>query len=147
MKFLKKTIGGSIGGYMLRFITSAVLVIGAWNPMEFSIYHYVVNANNPMDAWNILLGVIWVIFLMTLSIATFKALGLVGKVIFLIFAGALAYLSLQEGWVSLESPESIQWFVLIALSMLGGFGLSGAIFWRRLTGQVVTDEALDVDGT
>jgi len=58
---------------------------------------------------------------------------------------AIVYLSLQEGWVSTGNTKSFEWLGLILVSVFLGIGLSGAILWRRATGQVVTDEAPDVD--
>ena len=62
-----------------------------------------------------------------------------------VFFGALVYLSLQEGWVKTDNRESLEWLALILVSVFLGIGLSGAIIWRRATGQVVTDEAPDID--
>ena len=71
-----------------------------------------------------------------------EALAALGKtIIVLVLFAALVYLALQEGWASAGNNSSLQWLALILYSAFLGIGLSGAILWRRATGQIVTDEA------
>lgn len=70
---------------------------------------------------------------------------MVGTVIVLILFAAVTYLTFQEGWTSTGNAASIQWLALILYSVFLGIGLAGAIIWRRATGQVVTDEADDIE--
>ncbi len=127
-----------------RIVIAAIVVFASYNPTGKSIYHWVVNNDNPTDAWVILGAIVAILANAALLIAAWKALGKIGTVIVIILFAALVYLSLQEGWVSTESNTSLQWLALILYSVFLGIGLSGAILWRRATGQVVTDEAPDV---
>ncbi len=141
---LRKFLRASPGVFLFRWLVSAILIFGAYNPSGKSYYHYMMNVDNPSDAWNVLGAVAICLLLVALFIATYKALGFWGKVIFGILFGAVGYLFVQEGWVDVNSAESMTWFGLGCLSFMGGVGLSGAIVWRRATGQVVTDEADDL---
>ncbi|MFK7893316.1 MAG: DUF6524 family protein [Granulosicoccus sp.] len=128
-----------------RVLIAAAIVFASYNPTGNSIFHWVKNNDNPTDAWVILGAIIAVLANVALLIAAWKALGRLGTVIMAVLFAALVYLSLQEGWVTTDSYTSLQWLGLILYSVFLGIGLSGAIIWRRATGQVVTDEAPDID--
>lgn len=135
----------SPGVLILRLLIAAIVVFATYNPTGNSIWHYVTTHPNPTDAWVVLIAIITILVNIALLIAAWKALGLIGTVIALIFFGALTYLSLQEGWADTGSADSLRWLGLILYSVFLGIGLSGAILWRRATGQVVTDEADDLN--
>jgi len=130
---------------LVRLLIAAAVVMGTYNPTGKSIFHWVTQHENPTDAWVVLVAIIAILINIGLLIATWKALGMVGTVIALIFFAALVYLSLQEGWVSTNNQGSLQWLGLILYSVFLGIGLSGAILWRRATGQLITDEADDIE--
>lgn len=128
-----------------RMLIAAAVVFASYNPTGKSIFHWVRDNDNPTDAWVILGAIIAILANIALLIAAWKALGKLGTIIIAILFAALVYLSLQEGWVSTQSNVSIQWLALILYSVFLGIGLSGAIIWRRATGQIVTDEAPDIN--
>lgn len=131
----------SPGVLLIRILVAAIIVLGTYNPSGKSVYHWVVNNDNPTDAWVILGAIVAILLNIGLIIAAWKALGMVGTIILLVFFAAIAYLSLQEGWISPDNVDSVQWGGLILYSVFLGIGLAGAILWRRATGQVVVDEA------
>ena len=128
-----------------RLLLAAAVVFATYNPSGTSVYHWVLDNPDRTDAWVVLVAIVVVLLNIALLIAAWKALGKVGTLIVAIFFAALVYLSLQEGWVTTDSGESLQWLALILYSVFLGIGLSGAIIWRRATGQVVTDEAPDIE--
>lgn len=142
---IKALKGSSPVVLISRMLVAAIVVFGTYNPSGSSIFHWVKNNENPTDAWVILVAIIAVLANVALLIAAWKALGKLGTIIVVIFFAALVYLSLQEGWVSAGNRVSLEWLALILYSTFLGIGLSGAIIWRRATGQVVTDEADDID--
>ena len=131
----------SPGVLLIRIFVAALIVLGTYNPSGKSIYHWIVRSDNPTDAWMVLVAIIAILLNVALLIAAWKALGMVGTIIILVFFAAVAYLSLQEGWISPDNAVSVQWGGLILYSVFLGIGLAGAILWRRATGQVVVDEA------
>ena len=128
-----------------RMIIAAIVVFATYNPTGNSVFHWVVNNENPAVAWVILGAIVAILANIALLIAAWKAVGKLGTIIVVIFFAALIYLSLQEGWVSADNRVSLEWLALILYSVFLGIGLSGAIIWRRATGQVVTDEADDLN--
>jgi len=141
---LKAFKGSSPAVLITRMSIAAIVVIATYNPTGSSIFHWVTQNENPTDAWVILGAIVAILANVALLIAAWKALGKIGTLIVVIFFAALVYLSLQEGWVSSGNQASIEWLALILYSAFLGIGLSGAIIWRRATGQVVTDEADDI---
>ena len=129
---------------LLRVLVAAVVVFATYNPTGVSISHWIIAQPNPFDAWVLLVGIVTLLINVSLLIATWKALGALGTSIIVILFAAVAYLFFQEGWVSPESHASIQWLGLGLMSVFLGVGLGGAIVWRRMTGQVVTDESDNV---
>lgn len=142
---IKALKGSSPVVLISRMIIAAIVVFATYNPTGKSVFHWVVNNDNPTDAWVILGAIVAILANIALLIAAWKALGKLGTIIVIIFFAALIYLSLQEGWVSADNRVSLEWLALILYSVFLGIGLSGAIIWRRATGQVVTDEADDLD--
>lgn len=141
---IKALQDSSPGVLLIRVLAAALIVLGTYNPSGKSIYHWISGHANPTDAWVILVAIIAILLNVALLIAAWKALGFLGTVIILILFAALAYLSLQEGWVSAGNAVSLQWLGLILYSVFLGIGLSGAILWRRATGQVVVEDNDDV---
>lgn len=137
--------GSSPAVLLTRMLIAAIVVFATYNPTGNSIFHWVANNENKTDAWVILGAIVALLINIALLIAAWKALGKIGTIIVVIFFAALVYLSLQEGWVSSDNLVSLEWLALILYSVFLGIGLSGAIIWRRATGQVVTDEADDLD--
>lgn len=142
---IKALKGSSPVVLISRMIIAAIVVFATYNPTGKSVFHWVVNNENPTDAWVILGAIVAILANIALLIAAWKALGKLGTIIVVIFFAALIYLSLQEGWVSADNRVSLEWLALILYSVFLGIGLSGAIIWRRATGQVVTDEADDLN--
>jgi len=129
---------------LIRVLVSAAVVFGTYNPTGKSVYHWIVGHPNPTDAWVVLAGIITALAILSLLIASWKTFGMLGTTIVAILFAAISYLFVQEGWVAAGENNSIQWLALALLSLFFGFGLAGAIIWRRITGQVVTDESDDL---
>jgi len=128
-----------------RLLIAAVVVFSTYNPTGKSIFHWIKAQENVFNPWVLLVALIFIALHLLLLLAAWKALGRIGTAVALIFFGVLAYLSLYEGWVSSDNLHSMQWLGLILYSGFLGVGLAGAILWRRATGQIVTDEADDVE--
>lgn len=135
----------SPGVLITRFLVAAVIVLGSYNPTGTSIFHWIKAQNDYANAWVILIGIVAVLLNFALLVAAWKALGKLGTIVLIILFAAIAYLALQENWVDTQSPVTLQWLALILYTGFLGIGLAGAIIWRRATGQVVTEDAHDLN--
>ena len=134
----------SPGVLISRMVIAGIVVMGTYNPSGTSVFHWIKAQDNLADAWVVLVAILAFLLNVALLIAAWKALGKLGTIILLILFAALVYLAVQEDWVTTDAPVRLQWLALVLYSIFLGIGLSGAILWRRATGQVVTDEAPDV---
>lgn len=125
--------------FSTRFILVNILVLGTYNPGGESIYHWITGHANPTDAWVVLIGVVTVLLNVAVLMAAWKALGVIGTALSLVLLGAMAYVSLQESAV-----VNLQWLCLALYCFYLGIGVSGAILWRRATGQVVVEDAENI---
>jgi len=131
---------------IIRVFISALVVFGTYNPTGKSVYHWIKGHEDKTDAWVVLAGIVTCLAILCLVIAAWKTFGILGTTIIAVLFGAVTYLFIQEGWVTTATGnDSAQWFGLTLLSVFFGLGLAGAIIWRKITGQVVTDEAGDLD--
>jgi len=145
---IKALSGSSPAVLAIRMLVAAIVVFASYNPTGKSIFHWVqghLDGDFP-DAWVVLGAIVAILINVVLLIAAWKALGKLGTIIVLILFAALVYLSLQEGWASTGNAASLQWLALILYSAFLGIGLSGAILWRRATGQVVVEDGNDIEG-
>lgn len=142
---LKALKNSSPGVVLIRVLLSAAVVIGTYNPTGKSLFHWVNGHDNPFDAWVVLAVIVVAAIHLILLIAAWKALGKLGTIIIAIFFAAVAYLFFQEGFISTENRPSIEWFALVLYSLFLGIGISGAILWRRATGQVVIEDSQDIE--
>lgn len=141
-----KALSGSSPAVLIgRLLVAAIIVFVSYNPTGNSVFHWVQGSldGDMPDAWVVLAAIVVILINIVLFIAAWNALGKLGSIIVLILFAALIYLSLQEGWASVDNNASLQWLGLILYSVFLGIGLSGAILWRRATGQVVTDDLDD----
>jgi len=56
-------------------VVAAIVVFATYNPSGKSIFHWVVNNDNPGDAWVILGAIVAILVNIALLIAAWKALG------------------------------------------------------------------------
>lgn len=138
--FSRKT-GNPFTILLSRAVVSTIIFFGAYNPSGKSVFHFVKNSADRTDAWVVMAAIVAILAVVVIVSATVLALGWIGRICVVVFIAALTYLALQEGWISINSSESLQYFALLMAGLTGGIGLSGAIIWRRVTGQVATHEA------
>ena len=129
------------GNFFVRFVFACLLVLGTYNPSTYSYVHWVsqdfpqsINALNAFAGVILIIG--WVIYLR----ATWNSLGPVGLLLALIFFGALIWLLIDIGLLSIDHPSAIGWVILIVVSAVLAVGMSWSHIRRRMTGQIDIDE-------
>jgi high-affinity Fe2+/Pb2+ permease len=72
--------------------------------------------------------------------ATVRSIGMLGMVLVAALVGALVWVMIDWGLLSLENRSFNVWLGIIVLSVVLGIGLSWSIARRRLTGQADIDD-------
>lgn len=130
----------SIGSFFGRLAMAIVLVFSTYNPSEYSWVHWFISLESKTEPFLLLSGIAlligWVIFLG----ATVKSLGLVGMILGTALLGAVLWVFIFYGWLSLENSSAIAWVVLTMSTILLAIGVSWSHIRRRLTGQLDVDD-------
>lgn len=128
------------GSFLGRWIFALVLVFGTYNPTQWCYYAWVSSESTTFGPIVAIVGIIlligWIMFIR----ATFDSMGWLG----IALAGALfscvAWLFVNQGWLSLESDATIAWVVLTILSLILAAGMSWSHIRRRASGQFDVEE-------
>jgi hypothetical protein len=138
----ERTSSLTLTGFAWRLLLALVLVLITYNPTHFSFLDWLRASINgrTMGPEHAVAGIAlfggW-LFVIT---ATRRALGSLGLIVLIAFIGALIWWLVDVGWLNAASRSSIEWIVLIGLAVLLAVGMSWALIWRRVTGQVTVDD-------
>ncbi len=75
--------------------------------------------------------------------ATLRSIGVFGMVLVAAIVGALIWVLIDWGVLTLENPSLNLWIGILATSLVLGIGLSWSLIRRRLSGQVDIDDIDD----
>ncbi|QBY03046.1 hypothetical protein E2K93_01080 [Thalassotalea sp. HSM 43] len=125
-------------GVGIRFIFALILVLLTYNPSGFSFVHWAANAGFAplvlLAGVALLIG--WIIYIR----ATLRSLGTIGLILAAVFFGALVWLFISWGWISLQEAGGFTWVILIILAAILAIGMSWSHIRRRMSGQMDTDD-------
>ena len=126
--------------FLGRWLFSAALVFGTYNPTDFSYISWVFAEGTELGPVHALVGVAlliaWIVFLR----ATFLSLGWLGIILGTALFGCVVWLFVDLGWLALDTTSAITWVVLVVLSLILSVGMSWAHIRRKLSGQVSVDD-------
>lgn len=126
--------------FLWRWIFAQLLVFATFNPTEWSYARWAPLAMETQLSVVVLVGVVlligWIIFLR----ATLRSIGVVGIGLIAALAGALLWVLIDMGLLSLEDPGPLLWIGLAALGLVLGLGMSWSHVRRRLSGQLDVDD-------
>ena len=129
-----------IGGILLRFIASLVLVVATYNPTGRSFAHWIGDTFPHVDPLQAVAGIalvgIWLFFVH----ATWRALGTLGVLLGLAFFAAVTWLFVSWGWLSLANSGAMAWVGIFVVASLLTTGLCWALVQTKISGQQVVDE-------
>ncbi len=131
------------GSFVGRWVFALVLVLGTYNPTEYSYISWIMSEGVSFGPVIALVGIAlligWIIFLR----ATFMSMGWLGIVLGAAFFGCIIWLLVDIGWLSLESSTAFAWVALLILSLILAVGMSWSHIRRRMSGQFDVDEKDD----
>lgn len=128
--------------FLLRFLSSALIVLLTVNPSGYSYYHWLVLSiqNSSFGAQHAFVGVLLLIGWTILIRATFRSLGWFGLLLASALIGTFVWMLDEYRLISTESTTAVGWVALVSLSVLLAIGMSWSHIRRRLSGQIDVDD-------
>ncbi len=127
-------------GFLIRWLAAFLLLALTFNPTDFNFLRWT-SANWPDQMPLILLfGLLLLVGYVIYLRATFRSIGVFGIALVAAVAGALIWVLVDFGILSLENRGFTTWLGILILSLVLGIGLSWSIVRRRLTGQADMDD-------
>ncbi len=130
------------GEFTVRLLASLLMVFATWNPGGWSFVHWISGAPS-LGSVHAFTGVVLLIGWVILLRATLNSLGLLGLALGAMLLAAGVWLLFDLGVLHQSSSSLFGWIAIVCVALLLALGLSWSHLWRRLTGQVDTD---DFDG-
>ena len=127
--------------FLLRFLFALVLVLLTYNPTDYCYSHWLLTSSFGPEhavAGVALLGG-WLVFVR----ATFMSLGALGLIVCSAFLAALVWWLIDLGWLRTSAFSTVEWIMLVCLSVLLAIGVSWSHLRRRLTGQYDVEDIDD----
>lgn len=130
----------TVTGVLLRFGFALLLVLVTFNPTGFSYAHWFGSHFPQLTPFILLAGLVlvagWIVFVR----ATMRSLGAGGVALVLLVAGALIWLFVSWGWMSLSSGTAMSWIAIVITAIVLATGMSWSHIRRRMSGQADVDE-------
>jgi hypothetical protein len=127
------------GSFLGRWIFALVLVLGTYNPSEYSYLSWVFAKTTHFGPTVALVGVVLLIGWIVYTHATFQSMGWLGISLGAVLFGCLVWLMIDLGWLQLDSPDAVTWIIMVILSLILAMGMSWSHIRRKMSGQVDVD--------
>ena len=128
------------GSFLGRWVFALALVLGTYNPTQWCYYAWATAESTTFGPIVAIVGIILLIGWIMFVRATFESMGWLGITLGAALFGCVAWLFVNQGWLSLDSSTMIAWVVLVILSLILAFGMSWSHVKRRMSGQFDVDE-------
>ena len=127
-------------GFLIRMGLGVALVLATYNPSGTSWVHWIIEGFETDLPLKVLAGVVLLIGYVIVLRASFRSIGIVGKVLAAALLAALAWVAYDYGYLNVEDQSLIEWLVLIAMGLILGLGLSWSHVRRMISGQADMDD-------
>lgn len=127
-------------GIFLRWLGAFVLLAATYNPTEWNFVRWAESNWSSQMPLTLLLGLLLGVGYLVYVGATLRSIGAFGIVLVAAIVGALVWVLIDYGVLTLQNPQLNLWLGLFALSVVLGIGLSWSIIRQRLSGQATVDE-------
>ena len=128
------------GDFLLRTVFATVLVMATWNPSGWSYADWVWPGLQPDMALKALAGVVLLIGYVICLRATLRSIGIIGAALVAALLGALGWVLVEHGILSVANPGVLQWLLLAGAGLVLGIGLSWSHVRRAISGQADMDD-------
>lgn len=135
--------GFDTSSFLIRWVVALVLVLGTFNPTQFSYYGWVAGSGNVNLPFKVLAGIILLIIYVIYLRATWRSIGPIGLTLAAALFGSIIWVLLDTGILNLNEPKAITWALLVVFATILAVGLSWSHVRRRVTGQADMDDVDD----
>ena len=126
-------------GIFLRWLGAFALLSATFNPSQWNFIRWAEANYATQMPLTLLLGVGYMVYIG----ATLRSIGGFGVILVGAIVGALIWVLMDYGVLTLDNTNLNLWLGIFALSVVLGIGLSWSILRQRLSGQASVDE---IDG-
>jgi len=126
--------------FFVRWIFALVLVLATFNPTGYSYFHWVAGLDGGNLPLKVLAGIVLAIGYVIYLRATFRSIGPIGMALAAALFGAILWVGIDYGILSLENPSALAWVVLVILATVLAIGISWSHVRRRVSGQADVDD-------
>ena len=127
-------------GIVLRWLGAFALLAATFNPTPYNFVRWSQANWETQMPLTVLLGLILGVGYIIYVGATFRSLGAFGMLVIAALCGAVIWVLIDWGVLSLGNSNLTVWLGIFALSLILGIGLSWSILRQRLSGQATVDE-------
>ncbi|SMX43433.1 DUF6524 family protein [Actibacterium lipolyticum] len=127
-------------GIFLRWLFAFVLLALTYNPTQWNFVRWATKSYPEHLPVAVLSGLILLIGYIIYLRATLRSIGAFGMLLVAALMGALIWVLIDWGVLTLENPSLNLWLGIIALSFVLGIGLSWSRVRRTLSGQADIDD-------
>jgi hypothetical protein len=140
---LGQALGKEMGifmGIFLRWLGAFVLLSATFNPTDINFVRWAEANWSSQMPLTTLLGLLLGVGYMIYVGATLRSIGGFGIILVAAIVGAILWVLIDWGWLTLENTSLNLWLGIFLLSVVLGIGLSWSILRQRLSGQASVDE-------
>lgn len=131
-------------GFLVRWLVAYVLLALTFNPTEFNYVRWASNGWETQASVIVLAGLVLLVAYVVFLTAVLRGIGALGVVLVLAVVGALVWVLIDFGWLSLDNRGAMAWVAIVALSVVLAVGMYWGILWRRISGQIEVDDDGDM---
>lgn len=127
-------------GFILRWAFAFILLAVTFNPTRYNFIRWASENWRDQMPLTALFTIVLIIAYAVYLRATFRSIGPIGMGLIIALVGALIWVLIDWGVLSLENRSLNVWLGIVLLSVVLGIGLSWSLVRRKLTGQVDIDD-------
>ena len=127
-------------GFLIRWGVALVLVLGTFNPTEYSYYHWVIPLDSDNAPLKVLAGLAILICFVIFGRATWRSLGPIGLGLAIAFFATVIWAMSFYGLLDTEQTTVMTYVILVLIATVMAVGISWSHVRRRVSGQADMDD-------
>lgn len=124
--------------WYFKLILITIVIFGTWNPTEYNSVNFIINMDkgNAFNYFIVLILIsIWILFIKIV----YESMGKMGATWFLFLSLVFIIGMYQQGWITSSDLNTSGLIINILMVLLVFVATMVPVWWRRITGKVVTD--------